>query len=78
MNRDFHFKILKLAGTAYIESICESMWTLIDPFLWAFHEEIPVRQLKRRIHKHSNFIDALKVVIGLLPSRQCRTMSAGV
>lgn len=60
INRDFHFKILKLAGMPYIESICESMWTLMGPFLRTFHEEIPVRQLTGRNHKHFNFIDALK------------------
>lgn len=60
INRDFHFRILKLAGMPYIESICESMWTLMGPFLRMFHEEIPVRQLTGRNHKHFNFIDALK------------------
>jgi len=60
INRDFDFKILKLAGMPYIESICESMWTLMGPFLRTFHEEIPVRQLAGRNHKHFNLIDALK------------------
>lgn len=60
INRDFHFRILKLAGMPYIESICESMWTLMGPFLRTFHEEIPVRQLTARNHKHFDFIDALK------------------
>lgn len=60
INRDFHFRILKLAGMPYIESICESMWTLMGPFLRTFHEEIPVRQLSGRNHKHYHFIDALK------------------
>lgn len=60
INRDFHFRILKLAGMPYIEAICESMWALMGPFLRTFHEEIPVRQLTGRSHKHFDFIDALK------------------
>lgn len=60
INRDFHFKILKLADMPYVEAICESMWTLMGPFLRTFHEEIPVRRLTGRNHKHFNFIDALK------------------
>lgn len=48
INRNFHFRILKLAGMPYIESICESMWTLMGSFLRTFHEEIPVRQLTGR------------------------------
>jgi DNA-binding GntR family transcriptional regulator len=59
-NRDFHFRILKLAGMPYVEAICESMWTLMGPFLRTFHEEIPVRQLTGRNHKHFQFLDALK------------------
>lgn len=59
-NRDFHFKILKQADMPYVESICENMWTLMGPFLRTFHEEIPVRQLTARNHKHFEFIDALK------------------
>lgn len=58
-NRDFHFLILKFAGMHYIESICESMWTLMGPFLRTFHEEIPVRQLTASNHKHFEFIEAL-------------------
>lgn len=60
INRDFHFRILKLANMPYVESICENMWTLMGPFLRTFHEEIPVRQLAGRSHKHYQFIDALK------------------
>jgi len=60
INRDFHFRILTLAGLPYIESICESMWALMGPFLRTFHEEIPVRELSGRDHKHFNLIDALK------------------
>jgi DNA-binding GntR family transcriptional regulator len=59
-NRDFHFRILKLSGMRYVESICESMWTLMGPFLRTFHEEIPVRQLTGRNHKHFQFLDALQ------------------
>lgn len=59
-NRDFHFLILKLAQMPYVESICESMWTLMGPFLRTFHEEIPVRQLTGSNHRHFHFIDALK------------------
>ena len=59
-NRDFHFKILKYADMPYVESICENMWTLMGPFLRTFHEEIPVRQLTARNHKHFHFIEALK------------------
>lgn len=60
INRDFHFRILKLSGMSYIESICESMWTLMGPFLRTFHEEIPVRRLTGRNHKHFDFINALR------------------
>ncbi|MBV2143483.1 GntR family transcriptional regulator [Falsochrobactrum sp. TDYN1] len=60
INRDFHFRILKLAGMPYIESICENMWMLMGPFLRTFHEEVPVRQLTGKDHKHLDFIGALK------------------
>lgn len=60
INRDFHFRILRLAGMPYVESVCENMWTLMGPFLRTFHEEIPVRELTGRSHKHFHFIDALK------------------
>lgn len=60
INRDFHFRILKMAGMPYVESICENMWALMGPFLRTFHEEMPVRQLTGRSHKHYQFIDALK------------------
>jgi DNA-binding GntR family transcriptional regulator len=60
INRDFHFKILKLAGMPYIEAICENMWTLMGPFLRTFHEEIPVRRLTGRNHKHFDFLEAVK------------------
>lgn len=59
-NRDFHFCILKRAGMTFVESICENMWTLMGPFLRTFHEEIPVRQLTARNHKHFDFIEALR------------------
>ena len=59
-NRDFHFLILRFAEMPYVESICESMWTLMGPFLRTFHEEVPARQLTANNHLHFRFIAALK------------------
>lgn len=60
LNRDFHFKILKLARMPYIESICENMWTLMGPFIRTLHEETPARTLTDKDHQHYHFIKALK------------------
>lgn len=59
-NRAFHFLILRRAGLPYIETICESMWTLMGPFLRSFHEEMPMRELSADDHHHFRFIEALR------------------
>lgn len=60
MNRDFHFKILQLARMPFVESICETMWTLMGPFLRTFHEEVPARQLSVDNHRHFPALEAMR------------------
>lgn len=59
LNRDFHFALLKLSGMPILEGVCESMWTLIGPFLLLFHQRMPVREIAGNEHKHHELLDAL-------------------
>lgn len=59
LNRDFHFAILRLSGMPILEGVCETMWTLIGPFLRTFHVLIPVREIVSDEHKHHDLMDAL-------------------
>ncbi|WP_246710475.1 GntR family transcriptional regulator [Martelella soudanensis] len=60
INRNFHFKILQLAEMPFVESICETMWTLMGPFLRTFHEEVPARQLSADNHRHFPALEAMR------------------
>ena len=42
-----------------LEGVCESMWTLIGPFLLLFHQRMPVREIAGNEHKHHELLDAL-------------------
>ncbi|WP_323038931.1 GntR family transcriptional regulator [Gemmobacter sp.] len=59
LNRDFHFAVLRLSGMPILEGICESMWTLIGPFLRIFHVRMPVREIAGDEHKHHELLAAL-------------------
>lgn len=59
LNRDFHFAVLKLSGMPILEGVCETMWTLIGPFLLLFHQRMPVREISGDEHKHHELLDAL-------------------
>lgn len=59
LNRDFHFALLKLSGMPILEGVCETMWTLIGPFLLTFHKRTPVREIASEEHKHHELLDAL-------------------
>ena len=59
LNRDFHFAVMRFSGMPLLESICESMWTLIGPFLRTFHIRIPVREIVGEDHRHHSLMIAL-------------------
>lgn len=59
LNRDFHFAVLKLSGMPILEGVCETMWTLIGPFLLTFHQRMPRREIASNEHKHHELLDAL-------------------
>ena len=59
LNRDFHFAVLRLSGMPILEGICETMWTLIGPFLRTFHVRMPVREIASEDHKHHELLAAL-------------------
>ncbi|WP_417280256.1 GntR family transcriptional regulator [Celeribacter sp.] len=59
LNRDFHFKVLQLADMSILEGVCETMWTLIGPFLLTFHQRMPKREISSDEHKHHELLDAL-------------------
>ncbi len=59
LNRDFHFAVLRLSGMPIMEGVCETMWTLIGPFLLIFHQRMPVREIAGEEHKHHELLDAL-------------------
>lgn len=59
LNRNFHFAVLRLSGMPILEGICESMWTLIGPFLRTFHIRVPVRDIASEDHKHHELLAAL-------------------
>ncbi|WAP66770.1 GntR family transcriptional regulator [Jiella pelagia] len=59
LNRDFHFAVLRLSGMPILEGVCETMWTLIGPFLLLFHQRMPVREIASDEHKHHELLDAL-------------------
>lgn len=59
LNRDFHFAVLRLSGMPLLESVCETMWTLIGPFLRLFHDRMPVREIASDEHKHHELLAAL-------------------
>lgn len=60
LNRDFHFRLLKIARLPILEGIVENMWVLMGPFLRLFHDRTPKRQLSEGEHRHHEVLNALR------------------
>lgn len=60
LNRDFHFRLLRIARLPILEGIVENMWVLMGPFLRLFHDRTPKRQLSEGEHRHHEVLNALR------------------
>lgn len=60
LNRNFHFRLLRVARLPILEGIVENMWVLMGPFLRLFHDRTPRRQLSEGEHRHHEVLAALR------------------